>query len=48
MSRGRGRVLRLLYWLAVVALSLALAVAVLVLLQSLDASTVGVVATGPG
>jgi hypothetical protein len=48
VSRGRGRRWgwRVLYWLAVMAVSIALVVAVLMLLQSFDGSTIGVVAIG--
>jgi len=37
---------RVLYWLAVLAVSIALVIALLMLLQSFDGSTVGAVALG--
>jgi hypothetical protein len=43
--RGR-RVRRVVYWLAVIAISIAVVVTVLMLLQSQDGSTVGFIASG--
>jgi hypothetical protein len=45
-QRGGRRVRRVLYWLAVIAVSIAVVVTVLVLLQSRDGSTVGFIASG--